>query len=37
MGHKLTRRRGDAKEREAGTRFRGFGVWGTKSPGGEVT
>ena len=37
MGHKDSRRRGDVKEREAGTRYRGFSVWGTKTPGGEVT
>ena len=35
MGDKITRWRGDVKERRAGTGFRPFSVWATKSPGGE--
>ena len=30
MGHKITRRRGDVKEREAGTGYRGVSVLGHK-------
>ena len=30
MGHKITKRRGDVKEREAGARHRGVSVWGYK-------
>ena len=37
MGDKITRWRGDVKERRAGTGFRPFNVWATKSPGGGVT
>ena len=36
LGHKITRRRGDVKERGTVTGYRWFSAWAIKSPGGEV-
>ena len=33
LGHKITKRRGDVKERGAGAGFRPYSVWAMKSPG----